>query len=319
MKRYFLLMAAALTLAACGGRATTNEIVKETFVYSVKGEDTLYLDKYDLRDSHTGDRPCVIFMFGGGFVGGQRGGEGHEAYMKQLVGTGCVAVSIDYRLGMKGVSEMEGLTMEDVSGMLGKSIYMAVEDLYSATSFVCDKAGEWSVDKELIITNGSSAGAIAVLQAEYFSRNPGEIPVLLPEGFNYAGVIAFAGCVMSQGEPKWAERPAPIMMFHGDADSNVPFDKVELMGWGLYGSHFLAGQFQAMESPYYLYTVENAAHEVCWNPMQENLGEIGTFIDKLVVDKLPLMVNTTVDQIGRPTVNKNFTFKDYLEKNYSKH
>ena len=47
------------------------------------------------------------------------------------------------------------------------AVNIASEDIYSATLFVLDNAEEWGVDPEMVMLSGSSAGAIASLQAEY--------------------------------------------------------------------------------------------------------------------------------------------------------
>ena len=78
-----------------------NPVHQETMVYSVKGNDTLRLDKYSIK----GDQmtPCVIFMFGGGFHAGTRNDTIYAAYFDFLVHKGFSVISIDYRLGLKNV------------------------------------------------------------------------------------------------------------------------------------------------------------------------------------------------------------------------
>ena len=48
-------------------------ITKQTFTYAIKDTSTLRLDIYT-KDSFNNatKRPCVIFVFGGAFIGGQR-------------------------------------------------------------------------------------------------------------------------------------------------------------------------------------------------------------------------------------------------------
>lgn len=48
------------------------EVQKENFVFSIKGTDTLSLDKYELTSmSPASKKPVMIFAFGGGFKGGR--------------------------------------------------------------------------------------------------------------------------------------------------------------------------------------------------------------------------------------------------------
>lgn len=144
---------------------------KETYLYAVKDTDSLYLDRY--RAVNAAGSPCVIFMFGGGFFTGSRDGKGYIPYFEFLAENGYTVVSIDYRLGFKSLAERGATTQERSGGKIRQAkafmalfldvVNMAVEDLFDATAFVLDHAGDWGVDPGRIIANGSSAGAISVL------------------------------------------------------------------------------------------------------------------------------------------------------------
>ena len=145
---------------------------------------------------------------------------------------------------------------------------MAVEDLYDATSFVAGKSAEWGIDPARIVACGSSAGAITVLQGAYFIANENPLTAKLPDGFDYAGVISFAGAVVDMADDlTWKRAPAPIMLFHGDADSNVPYGALRMGGAGIFGSDYIARQLSDMKSPYYFYSVEGANHALATVPM----------------------------------------------------
>lgn len=135
--------------------------------------------------------------------------------------------------------------------MLGmtRTISMAVEDLYDATAFIVDKADEWGIDSSQIVACGSSAGAITVLHGEYALCNASPLVQHLPAGFRYAGIVSFAGAIFEMGEElRWASQPAPMMLFHGDADANVPYNVIRESGVGFFGSKYIAGQLRAMNS-----------------------------------------------------------------------
>lgn len=315
MKKIFLLI--ALGICILNTNISANPVIdKTTFIYSIKGNDTLRLDKYEVPDLGQ-KKPCVIFVFGGGFVNGNRDNNFNAEYMHRLAEMGYVSIAIDYRLGMKKVKGSQSSNPMEIVNLLGNTISMAVEDLFDATSFVLNNSEEWNINKEQVIANGSSAGAITVLQAEYDICSNGMLSKKLPDNFNYAGVIAFAGAVFStNGDLKWEKRPAPIQMFHGNGDSNVPYDKVEMFNLGLYGSKHIAEQMREMQSPYYFYDVNNAAHEVAGDPMLENLSEIDSFIRNYVIKKKSWMIHTKMEQIGKPEIKKNFELKDYIKSNY---
>jgi len=311
-----IIVSLFISLFVCTALFADDSLKKETYIYSVKDNDTLRLDRYFLKNEVVSEaKPCIVFMFGGGFAAGKRDDKGYENYFKQLVLRGYSVVSIDYRLGMKNIGN--NIDPMRFAVMLNNSITMAVEDLFDATAFVVDHAGKWNIRKDAIIASGSSAGAIAVLHGEYEICNKSKLTEKLPKDFNYAGTIAFAGAIFStNGDLKWQTNPSPIQMFHGDADSNVPYDKIEMMRLGFYGSKHIAEQLDTMNTPYYFYKVENAAHEIAGKPMSENLNEIFTFIDKLVLNKEQLMINTGVKEIGKPEMKKDFELQDYIKANF---
>ncbi|MBK5721518.1 carboxylesterase family protein [Dysgonomonas sp. Marseille-P4677] len=295
------------------------DILKKTYVYSVKGTDTLRLDKYDLPlVSET--KPCIIFMFGGGFSSGKRDDKTYVEYFERLINKGYVVVSIDYRLGMKNLKssiDSSGVDPIRFAVLLKNSISIAVEDLFDATSYVVDHAKEWNIDSNLIIANGSSAGAVSVLHGEYAICNQDKVAEKLPKGFNYAGIIAFAGAIFStDGDLTWKTLPAPIQMFHGDADRNVPYDNIELYQYGFYGSKHISEQLKAHNTPYYFYDVKNAAHEMSGDPMTDNIDEISSFLSKFVIKKLPLMIHSEIQQIGKADIKKDFDMMDYIKMNF---
>ena len=114
----------------------------------------------------------------------------------------------------------------------------------------------------------------------------------------------------------WASQPAPMMLFHGDADANVPYNVIRESGVGFFGSKYIAGQLRAMNSPYYFYSVENASHVIATAPMDGNRDAIDAFLSKLVVDKEPLMIETDETTIGTPEVRKDFTLAEYIASNF---
>ncbi len=317
-----------LSMVHVFSQSVEENIKKETFIYSIKDQDTLRLDKYDLPSVEK-EKPCVIFVFGGSFLRGDRAAKKYIPFFNKLVKDGYSVVSIDYRLGLKKAYQekkrIEQATKSKVSmnpqqalGVFANTINMAVEDLYDATNYIVSHAAEWNIDKNTIIASGSSAGAITVLQGEYILCNDAPLRVKLPDNFRYAGIVAFAGAIFStDGDLNWKAAPAPIQLFHGDADKNVPFDKVtiDLVNIGFYGSKHIADNLGAKNRPFYFYCVENADHEIAEKPMTENWDEIKTFLDKMVVGKQNLIINTNVKQPDKPKLEKNFTILDYMKNN----
>lgn len=285
----------------------------ETVQYGEKDGQKLMLDHYKAVDVE-GLRPCVMFVFGGAFHSGDRARDYYLPYFDKLTQAGYDVVSIDYRLGLKNASS-EGDGMVAMIKLLVQAINFAAEDLYSATRYVLDHAAEWNIDATKIIASGSSAGAIACLQAENYICNGNERAKIL-DGFNYAGVISFAGAVFSaSGAPSWKSEPCPMLLFHGNSDSNVPYNKASAMGVGLYGSELIYKQMARRNAPCTLYSYAWRAHEIAIDPMSLNIHEVLDFIERCVRGERNLKRVDVIDLKleKKPT---RFKVKDYLSSNY---
>jgi len=260
-----------------------SSIEKQSFIYSVKDSNQLGLDIYRSYNADSiHKKPCVIFVFGGAFVTGRRDDSLYNHYFNNLVEHGYEVVSISYRLGLRGVQHVSKFNIAP----LRKAVNMAVEDLYDATNWVITHAGQFGVDTSKIILSGSSSGAITALTAEFQRRNEKPAAYLLPAGFEYAGVISFAGAVLSfDGSLKYKIKPAPYLMFHGTADKIVTYRKIRFLNRGFYGSAWIAKIFKKNNSPYYLYSEEGMGHEVSFYPMLNNIPVILDFLDKYIILK----------------------------------
>jgi dienelactone hydrolase len=289
---------------------------KTTYLYAEKDGEKLYLDHY--HSSIEGERGCVVFLFGGAFIGGVRNNEAYNDYFEFLTREGWDVVSIDYRLGLKPMTQSDAKpSLRETIGLLNNAVNIAVEDLYSATLFILDNAESWDVNPEKIVISGSSAGAITVLQAENELCNHSSLAAVLPEGFRYAGVISFAGAIFSlRGEPQWAERPAPIMLFHGNSDQQVPFRKAAFLGVGFYGSRYLIGQFDKLSSPYWFYMVKYGTHDLAVTPMRNNLSHIREFLTTFVLRGEHSQRITELSDTAFPKRPTSFKVKDYISANY---
>ena len=128
----------------------------------------LFLDFYPAADSSVREidghaKPAVIFVFGGGFIGGQRDRSHYRQWIKVLNDEGYPVFSVDYRLGLKG-QDTGGLKMITATR---KAIEIGVEDVFAATAYIIENAGVFGVDPDNLVVSGSSAGAIIALQSEY--------------------------------------------------------------------------------------------------------------------------------------------------------
>lgn len=278
----------ALFLLAMGGSMiyAQNEIITPDGTYMYERRDTcdLFLDIYNpsAKSETTFDgmtKPTIIFMFGGGFIQGQRDDKGYHSWFKMLTDNGYRVVSIDYRLGLKG-SKKVGVAQVNV---LDNAIHMAVEDLFSATNFIIDNADQLGVDPSAIVVSGSSAGAISVMQAEYEIANRTSWSSVLPEGFNYAGVMSFAGAILSrEGKVDFKSSPCPVMMLHGTADGLVPYKQIKLFNLGFFGGGKLVKRFQKYGLDYNMYHFIDYGHEIAGS-MYSTLDLQIDFLEKNVM------------------------------------
>ncbi len=292
---------------------TAKKIQKQTFLYAIK-KDSLFLDKYEIKNEEQG-RPCVIFLFGGSFRGGKRDDKSYTDYFHFLAKKGFVVISSDYRLGLKNIN---GKQVPEIVQSLENAIAIAVEDLYDVTHLIIDKAVEWKIDPRQIIISGSSAGAITVLQAEY-ERQKENISSLkkLPSGFQYAGVIAFAGAILQQDSDLiFSPTTAPVLLFHGDADASVPYGRLSFGNGGFYGSDYIAQKLQKTQTPYCIYRIIGAGHEISTSPMRENLPEIERFLEKMVLKNTHLMLDVQLETIGKSKKQKPQGIEDFIRSNF---
>lgn len=235
-----------------------------TYLFDKKADGELYLDVYDpAKGSVTSingvKKPTIIFMFGGGFIRGTRDDEGYNKWFKMMTDYGFKVISIDYRLGLKGSNKV-GVAQVNV---LDKAIHMAVEDLYSATKFICENAEQLGVDPSNLVISGSSAGAISVMQAEYELCNQTRWTSGLPEGFRYAGVMSFSGAILSrEGELDYARMPAPTLMLHGTADELVNYNQIKFFNLGFFGGGKLVKRFAKLGFNYNMYHFVGYGHEI---------------------------------------------------------
>ncbi len=272
-----------------------------TYLFAQKDGQDLFLDIYEPLDSTaatvqidsitTANKPTILFVFGGGFKNGSRDLDFYKKWFESLCQDGYRVVSIDYRLGLKDVKKM-GIAQRN---LLDKAIHMAVEDLFSSILFLRENTEELGIDTDNIVLAGSSAGAITVLQADYERANRTPCASVLPEGFRFAGVIAFAGAIYSTNGPvKYPySDPAPTLFLHGTADKLVNYDQMVFFSLGWFGSSRLAERFDKLGYPYTFLRFKDHGHEIAM-AMPYTLEIQKEFILTCVIHKVPRSLDILV-------------------------
>ncbi len=296
------------------------EVSVETFTYAVKGADTLRMDVY--RDpSFTGKRPVLMYQFPGGWEGGTRKDMDGQffPFFRPFASMGYVVVSIDYRLGYLAARKSGrvadiSLTKVIEDGLLDDpavtsstidAIEMAVEDMYDATSFIVKHAKEWNIDPENIIAMGGSAGAGNVLTGEYWRANGTELARKhLPKGFAYSAVIPCAGAIWHKTDEPivWKNKPAPLIFFHGMADTIIPFEETvcEKAGVSLSGPGSMLKSLEEVGATYVLYSVEDSDHLWAALPTGYLNALLDGLIDRVATNKEQIQARFTERSLEGP-------------------
>lgn len=295
-KMKHILISLISAMAAISAYAQKNLIEPDaTYMFERRDTCDLYLDVYDPADgSETKmkgiEKPTVLFMFGGGFIKGTRDDESYNSWFKMLTDNGYRVISIDYRLGLKG-SDKVGIAQVNV---LDKAIHMAVEDLFSATNFIIENADQLGIDPSNIVVSGSSAGAITVMQAEYEIANSTSWSSVLPQGFNYAGVMSFSGAILSRkGKIKYENTPCPTMMLHGTADRLVPYNQIAFFNLGFYGGGKLVDRLKKYDCNYNMFHFIDYGHEIA-GAMYSTLDLQLKFLENNVMQNKKRLVETWI-------------------------
>lgn len=298
-RKSLIITATILALSVFAGVETyaQTQIISPdgTYLFAERDTCSLFMDVYEpAKGSKTSidgiSRPTIIFMFGGGFVGGTRDDPDYHKWFRQMTDEGYRIISIDYRLGLKGSTKV-GVAQVNV---LDKAIHMAVEDLFSATSYIIDNAEQLSVDPDNIVISGSSAGAISVMQAEYEICNRTSWASVLPQDFNYAGVMSFSGAILSRkGKVKYESRPAPTLMLHGTSDELVPYRQIKVFNLGFFGGGKLVERFKKFGLDYNMYHFMGYGHEVAVS-METTMDIQREFLEKNVMQKKKRIVEAWI-------------------------
>ena len=276
--------------------------------YMVAQRDTcnLYIDVYlPTPGSETTldgiPKPSILYVFGGGFVSGRRDDPYCFPWFKTLNDNGYGVVAVDYRLGLKGVEmKFDLFHILRSAKNTKKAVDIGVEDVFAAVRYLCDNPST-GIDAGNLVVAGSSAGAIISLSCELETCSPTERTAILPEGFRFKGVMSFAGAIMSDsGVPNYMVEPAPQLLFHGDADNAVVYNKTAFGRYGFYGSSFLANKiFSRKGYVYEIYRYRGHGHDMAAN-MYATWPEQKRFLEVNVIQGKRRTVDATLDDPTMP-------------------
>lgn len=267
----------------------------------VERDSFLCLDVYK-PDVPRADNASVLMAFGGGFFSGERNNNQMKEWAQALVEHGFTVISIDYRLGFKDsaavASHRRLLQMPD---LFKYCIDIAVEDCAAAVAWVHANAGMLGIDPSKLILTGSSAGAITVLQLDYYRANSLPGASALPAGWKPAAVIPYSGGVMCRDSKlKYATDPAPTMLLHGKKDRIVTYKSIGLpFGEKMHGGKKMDKALNRQDIPHWFIRFDGIGHEVAnWLPGSIDL--FCTFVDLTLAGRITTLDATMTDSELKP-------------------
>lgn len=306
------LLIIALLLAGFTAGAQT---LSGTYMVAQRDTCDLFIDVYlptpgaeTQIDSIT--KPSVLFVFGGGFIAGSRNDPYYLPWFKILNDNGYGVVSVDYRLGLKGVKVKFDLwNIVNSAKAVKRAVDMGVEDVYAAVRFLLDN--NVGIDANNLVIAGSSAGAMITLSSILETCSPTERTAILPEGFRFKGAMSFAGAIMSDtGVPRYGTPPPPQILFHGMVDGAVAYEKTAVGRLGIYGSSALVKDvYSRNKYTYCIYRYVGHTHDMAAN-FVATWPEQKLFLERNVVKGLARTIDAVVDDPFIPSWKQNVTLDD---------
>lgn len=277
------------------------ELICNTYMF-VERDSSLCLDVYK-PETPRADKAAVLMAFGGGFISGERNNDQMKRWASALLEHGFTVISIDYRLGFKDsamvASHSKLLKLPD---LFMHCIDIAVQDCAAAVAWVCSNAGMLDIDPSKLILTGSSAGAITILQLDYYRANSMSGASALPAGWKPAAVIPYSGGVMCRDSKlKYATDPAPTMLMHGTKDRIVTYKSLGLpFGKKMHGGKKMDKALTRQDIPHWFIRFEGIGHEVAdWLPGSVDL--FCTFVDLTLAGRITTLDATMTDSGLKPT------------------
>lgn len=252
-----------------------------THSYVFKQKEELKLDIYQPYGDTLTNRPLVLLVHGGAFMMGARDRPLYIDYCTALAKRGYVAVSMSYRLTMKGKS----FGCDQEAEVKLKAMLDAADDIWDATSFLIKEAKELNIDPKNISLVGSSAGAEAVLHAVFMNSNT----------FKYSTLVSYAGA-MKDTSLITKKNVIPTLLIHGTCDDIVPFgsaihrycaltDKGALP---LDGSRSIADRILHLGGNYEMVTAIGGGHIMATIGMEDFFDDTVRFLFANTVQKVKL-------------------------------
>lgn len=306
IKKTVLFLCAFLALTVMNAQTLVDNITAKryrlqglpsptTIAFSQVNDTTPLLMDIYYPEHRRPDSTTVVYLFGGGFFSGARDSSSALHAVEALLKQGYVAVSVDYRLGLRMVN-FDTVKLSRITNVFYYSINMAVEDCSKAVGYLYRRSRDLGLKPERMVLTGSSAGAITVLQTDYCRCNGLSQASCLPKGWAPLAVIPYSGAVLChKGHLNYSQPPAPTCFFHGTYDKIVNYDRFRSTGRNiLYGSNQLAKVFQKNRYPYWIMRYQHRGHEVSVY-LPHTIQEFTAFVETALAQRVTFYDATCED------------------------
>ncbi|MEL7312823.1 MAG: prolyl oligopeptidase family serine peptidase, partial [Pseudomonadota bacterium] len=205
--------------------------------------------------SNAVERPAMVFIHGGGFIGGDKGTDAPVEFARYFAERGFVSLSINYRLlgdyGTVPTSFIETIDavplVSDDDRDQAKAMYPAVRDAKAALRWLVANANEYGVNPDQISVIGGSAGsfisiALGASEIEDFSgelsidvdptlasTHRGNDPIVASVVNHWGGPFTVDLLELVDSQSRWDTLDAPISIVHGTEDLTVPYDSAQAL------------------------------------------------------------------------------------------